>query len=185
MSAAWEQATGFKGVGRAKTGWGSQVGIQENGELPEDDSIIKGSLPNGLRYTIKRNTMPQGRFFSFLEVHCGSVDEEDHQQGIAHFLEHMLFVSNDVPACMFERSIGKADFFSHFLQLGTEEYPNPDAMREILAKLGMSQVHKMSLMYQPRCTVGKVEKSNLHAAKKKKNQLRKLQNYMISTLMDI
>jgi predicted Zn-dependent peptidase len=151
MSAAWEQATGFKGVGRAKTGWGSQVGIDENGDLPEDDSIIKGSLPNGLRYTIKKNTMPQGRFFSFLEVHCGSIDEEEHQQGIAHFLEHMLFVSSNIPACMSERPMEKnwkknihALFF---LQLGTESYPNPDAMREILAKLGMSQVHGMVFMY--------------------------------------
>ena len=49
----------------------------------------------------------------YLEVKCGSVNELDHEQGIAHFVEHAVF-------------------------LGTEKYPNSETIKARLAALGMS-----------------------------------------------
>jgi secreted Zn-dependent insulinase-like peptidase len=46
-----------------------------------------------------------------LEVHVGSKEETEEEQGIAHFLEHAVF-------------------------LGTEKFPTADNMRTILASWG-------------------------------------------------
>jgi zinc protease len=59
--------------------------------LPFDAQVTRGTLPNGLTYYIRRNTRPEKRVSLQLAVKAGSVDEEDDQQGLAHFLEHMAF----------------------------------------------------------------------------------------------
>ena len=59
--------------------------------LPFDPAVVTGTLPNGLRYYIRRNTRPEKRVLLQLAVQAGSVDEADDQQGLAHFLEHMAF----------------------------------------------------------------------------------------------
>jgi zinc protease len=59
--------------------------------LPFDAAVNVGTLPNGLRYYIRRNTRPENRVMLQLAVKAGSVDETDDQQGLAHFLEHMAF----------------------------------------------------------------------------------------------
>src|SRR5687768_14083813 len=59
--------------------------------LPFDSSVVRGTLPNGLTYFIRRNTRPEQRVMLQLAVKAGSVDETDDQQGLAHFLEHMAF----------------------------------------------------------------------------------------------
>ena len=59
--------------------------------LPFDAAVTTGTLPNGLRYYIRRNSRPEKRVMLQLAVKAGSVDEEDDQQGLAHFLEHMAF----------------------------------------------------------------------------------------------
>jgi zinc protease len=59
--------------------------------LPLDSSIRAGTLPNGLRYLIRRNELPDDRIFLRLAVKAGSVDEANDQQGLAHVLEHMAF----------------------------------------------------------------------------------------------
>jgi zinc protease len=59
--------------------------------LPLDPAIRAGTLPNGLRYFIRRNERPGDRAFLRLAVKAGSVDEADDQQGLAHVLEHMAF----------------------------------------------------------------------------------------------
>jgi zinc protease len=59
--------------------------------LPFDTAVTRGTLPNGLRYYIRRNTRPENRVMLQLAVKAGSVDEADDQQGLAHFLEHMAF----------------------------------------------------------------------------------------------
>ena len=53
--------------------------------------MTTGTLPNGLRYYIRRNSRPEKRVMLQLAVKAGSVDETDEQQGLAHFLEHMAF----------------------------------------------------------------------------------------------
>ncbi len=65
--------------------------INLNQPLPQDSSVIIGKLPNGLTYYIKRNEKPKNRVFLRLVVNAGSVCEDDDQQGLAHFTEHMAF----------------------------------------------------------------------------------------------
>ncbi len=59
--------------------------------LPTDPKVTVGTLENGLRYYVRANTEPQGRAELRLVVNVGSIQEEDDQQGLAHFVEHMAF----------------------------------------------------------------------------------------------
>jgi zinc protease len=59
--------------------------------LPRDPQVVVGTLPNGLRYYIRRNAKPEKRAELRLVVNAGSILEDDDQRGLAHFLEHMAF----------------------------------------------------------------------------------------------
>jgi zinc protease len=59
--------------------------------IPFDPAVTMGTLPNGLRYYVRKNARPEKRLMLQLAVKAGSVDETDKQQGLAHFLEHMGF----------------------------------------------------------------------------------------------
>ncbi|MEP6732369.1 MAG: insulinase family protein [bacterium] len=59
--------------------------------LPIDTSVVRGELPNGVRYLIRRNALPQKRAELRLVVNAGSILETDAQRGVAHFVEHMAF----------------------------------------------------------------------------------------------
>lgn len=59
--------------------------------LPLDPEIRTGTLENGLRYYVRRNTEPNQRAELRLAVNAGSNLEDDDQKGLAHFLEHMMF----------------------------------------------------------------------------------------------
>lgn len=56
-----------------------------------DPAVVFGTLPNGLRYAIMRNTTPSDGIAMRLRIGSGSIAESDDQQGLAHFLEHMAF----------------------------------------------------------------------------------------------
>ncbi len=56
-----------------------------------DGAIVEGTLDNGLRYVVRSNDNPGGRVSMRLAIDAGSVDETAEQDGVAHFLEHMLF----------------------------------------------------------------------------------------------
>jgi zinc protease len=60
-------------------------------QIPVESSITVGTLPNGLKYYIRPNKQPLNRAELRLVIRAGSVLEEDDQQGLAHFLEHMAF----------------------------------------------------------------------------------------------
>lgn len=60
-------------------------------DLPFDETIKTSSLKNGFRYMIKKNTTPEKRAAVYLGIMAGSIYEEDHERGVAHFLEHMVF----------------------------------------------------------------------------------------------
>jgi zinc protease len=60
-------------------------------KVPVDPRITVGTLPNGLRYYIRANTVPQDRAQLRLVVNAGSILEDDDQRGLAHFVEHMAF----------------------------------------------------------------------------------------------
>ena len=59
--------------------------------IPVSPDIKVGTLPNGLKYYIKKNTKPENKMELRLAVNAGSILEEDNQQGLAHFTEHMAF----------------------------------------------------------------------------------------------
>jgi zinc protease len=60
-------------------------------QMPVDPEVSFGTLPNGLRYYVRANGKPSRRAEMRLVVKAGSVLEDDDQQGLAHFVEHMEF----------------------------------------------------------------------------------------------
>lgn len=72
---------------------------------------VEGFLPNGLHYLVLPNAEPVHNVELRLIMRVGSVQENEHQKGAAHFLEHMAFA-------------------------GTRHFPNR-SMVEFLESLGM------------------------------------------------
>jgi zinc protease len=70
---------------------GAPVIAAKSDVLPVDQSVIIGKLPNGLTYYIRANAEPKSRAELYLVNKAGSVLENDDQQGLAHFTEHMAF----------------------------------------------------------------------------------------------
>lgn len=81
-------------------------------DLPADARVTWGTLDNGLVYAVMPNAEPPGKVSLRLLVEAGSIMEDDDQQGLAHFLEHMAFN-------------------------GSENYP-PGELIEYLQRIGMS-----------------------------------------------
>ncbi|RZC65954.1 hypothetical protein C5167_009648 [Papaver somniferum] len=63
-------------------------------QLPSHPKLHRGQLKNGLRYIILPNKVPGERFEAHMEVHVGSVDEEEDEQGMAHMIEHVAFLGS-------------------------------------------------------------------------------------------
>ncbi len=59
--------------------------------LPIGPQVTVGKLPNGLTYYLQKNSLPAKRLELRLVVKAGSVLEDEDQQGLAHFTEHMAF----------------------------------------------------------------------------------------------
>ena len=60
-------------------------------KIPFDEALKVGHLSNGLRYYIRTNQRPEKRASLRLFVRAGSLQEDEDQQGLAHFVEHMAF----------------------------------------------------------------------------------------------
>jgi zinc protease len=67
------------------------IAVNAANPIPYDAAVRIGHLDNGLTYYIRQNAMPKGCADFFIAQRVGSVEEEDNQQGLAHFLEHMCF----------------------------------------------------------------------------------------------
>jgi zinc protease len=85
----------------------------ERSDIRPDARVIWGKLPNGFRYVIMPNQEPPGRTSVRLAVASGSLNEQESQRGLAHFLEHLVF-------------------------LGSEHFPEADAVDLAAAKLGIT-----------------------------------------------
>lgn len=59
--------------------------------IPFDDAVQHGKLDNGLTYYVRENHKPAKQLELMLVVNTGSVLEDDGQEGLAHFSEHMAF----------------------------------------------------------------------------------------------
>ena len=64
---------------------------QQPQALPIDSAVRVGKLENGLTYYIRHNEYPKHRAEFHIAQAVGATMEEDHQNGLAHFLEHMAF----------------------------------------------------------------------------------------------
>ena len=70
---------------------GVQAQMNPTEPLPQDPELRKGVLENGLTYYIKHNAKPENQADFYIYDKVGAVQEEEHQIGLAHFLEHMAF----------------------------------------------------------------------------------------------
>jgi zinc protease len=59
--------------------------------LPMDPDVIYGKLDNGMTYYIRENREPKERAELYLAVNAGAMSEDEDQNGLAHFTEHMAF----------------------------------------------------------------------------------------------
>lgn len=62
-----------------------------NTPIPTDPALVRGQLSNGLQYLILRHTQPGRNVELRLVIKAGSINELEHERGISHFLEHMVF----------------------------------------------------------------------------------------------
>jgi len=67
------------------------VSAQNIQPMPMDSTIRYGKLGNGMTYYIRHNEQPKERAEFFIAQNVGAILEEDSQNGLAHFLEHMAF----------------------------------------------------------------------------------------------
>ncbi|MBQ4222533.1 MAG: insulinase family protein, partial [Prevotella sp.] len=67
------------------------VMAQELPSIPIDDQVRIGKLDNGLTYYIRHNEYPEHVANFYIAQRVGSIQEEENQRGLAHFLEHMAF----------------------------------------------------------------------------------------------
>jgi len=84
--------TSFEGIGLASA---DEVKYplwpHEQSDLSPDSNLVFGKLPNGFRYVLMKNKTPLDRVSMHLMIQAGSLNEADDQQGLAHFIEHLLF----------------------------------------------------------------------------------------------
>ena len=62
-----------------------------NQPVPTDPEVRSGVLSNGMTYYIRHNKEPKERASFYIIRNVGALLEEDNQNGLAHFLEHMSF----------------------------------------------------------------------------------------------
>lgn len=65
--------------------------FSQNSEIKMDPAIRYGVLDNGLTYYIRHNDVVPERADFYIVQNVGAILEEDSQNGLAHFLEHMAF----------------------------------------------------------------------------------------------
>jgi zinc protease len=70
---------------------GDSTWFYKNSDIPPDPAWQFGTLPNGLRYAVRRNALPEGQVSIRLRIDAGSLNEADHERGWAHFVEHLAF----------------------------------------------------------------------------------------------
>jgi len=67
------------------------INDQLSQKIPLDSEVLSGTFDNGLSYYIRQNAKPENKVELRLVINAGSILEDDDQQGLAHFCEHMCF----------------------------------------------------------------------------------------------
>ncbi|HEY1146910.1 MAG TPA: pitrilysin family protein, partial [Allosphingosinicella sp.] len=60
-------------------------------DITPDTAWTFGTLPNGLRYAVRKNALPVGQVSIRVRIDVGSLHEQDQERGWAHLIEHMAF----------------------------------------------------------------------------------------------
>ena len=68
-----------------------QALAQQQPPIPIDPNVRIGKLDNGLTYYLRKNNLTANRADFYIAQKVGSIQEEENQRGLAHFLEHMCF----------------------------------------------------------------------------------------------
>ena len=106
---------------------------QKKGTLPEDKTIRKGILKNGMTYYIVKNDKPAKHASFYLVTRIGALMEDDDQNGLAHFLEHMafngskLFPGNSLISTMERQGIVYGENLNAYTSYGETVYNITDA----------------------------------------------------------
>ncbi|QDX26562.1 insulinase family protein [Sphingomonas suaedae] len=69
-----------------KTPW-----LYKGSDIAHDPEWRFGTLPNGLRYAVRKNGVPPGQVAVRLRMDVGSLMEQESEKGFAHLLEHLSF----------------------------------------------------------------------------------------------
>ncbi len=69
----------------------AQPGAQQIPVIPADKAVRVGTLPNGMKYYLRHNDKQKNLADFYISHDVGAIQEDDDQQGLAHFLEHMAF----------------------------------------------------------------------------------------------
>lgn len=102
----------FAGALLLSAGFATATAQDLKAELPVDPHIIKGKFDNGLTYYIRPNGKPEHKVELRLVVKAGSILENDDQQGLAHFMEHMNFNGT--------KNFQKNDLVSYLQSIGVQ-----------------------------------------------------------------
>ena len=97
----------------------AQTNFDLKSTIPQDPKVSKGVLENGMTYYVRSNENPKNRAELMLVVKAGSVDEDDDQQGLAHFAEHMSFNGT--------KNFPKHELIKYFESIGMEFGPEINA----------------------------------------------------------
>lgn len=90
----------------------AQTNLDLKQKIPTDPKVSVGVLENGMRYYVRANETPRNRAELMMVVRAGSVDEDDDQQGLAHFAEHMAFNGT--------KNFPKHELISYFESIGMD-----------------------------------------------------------------
>jgi zinc protease len=66
-----------------------------NSDIPPDPDWRFGTLPNGVRYAVRKNGVPPGQVAIRIRIDAGSLMESDQERGYAHLIEHLTFRSSE------------------------------------------------------------------------------------------
>lgn len=68
--------------------------LYRGSDITPDPAWRFGTLPNGLRYALRRNGVPPGQVAVRVRIDAGSLYERASERGFAHLLEHLTFRSS-------------------------------------------------------------------------------------------
>ncbi len=63
----------------------------EESDIPVDPGYTFGQLDNGMRFILRENATPEGTALVRMRIDSGSLDENESERGLSHYLEHMAF----------------------------------------------------------------------------------------------